>query len=283
MKWFNEIRRIWIGDFPGDHLVLLIGSLQSYLLTMRVLQILLVYAAILFSFNTCAKDSEAFIVYTESWAPYNYEFERQVVGISTDTVREMFEAAKLDYEILLVPWARGYQAAQKQSNAFLYMTKRTPEREVLFNWVGPLEDARLSLYRLATRNDLSIKDIAELKNFRVGVERDGSSHEKLKQMGYEVEKNMFPVASFSQLLGMLFKQRIDFVISEDTSLLFQMKLTGYRNKDVVRELEFASNGEFYLAVNKSIDAKILATLQSHLDEIKKNGRWQEIRGRYLDN
>jgi len=243
--------------------------------------LILTIACLTFFANSTHAETPTFVIYAESWAPYNYLFEEEVIGISTDIVREMFTLAELNHEIVLVPWARGYQLAKTQENAFIFMTKRTLERESQFQWIGPLQEINLSLYRLSSRDDLQISRLGQLNQYVVGVERGGSSHLKLIKLGLEDQNQIYPVNKFSQLLGMLFKQRIDFVISSDTSLQFQMNMTGYRKQEVSYALDFSSAGTFYLAANNSVDIEVVEALQFWLDSLKQQGKLIDIQQRYL--
>ena len=48
--------------------------------------------------------------------------------------------------MLSVPWARGYRMATTQPDVGLFVTVRTPERETLFRWVGPIISTSTTLY-----------------------------------------------------------------------------------------------------------------------------------------
>ena len=76
--------------------------------------------------------------YTEEYPPLNYSRDGRPVGLAVDLVRELFERTGDHGRISVVPWARGYQAAQLEPNTALFVTMRTAERERLFKWVGPV-------------------------------------------------------------------------------------------------------------------------------------------------
>ncbi|POZ63844.1 hypothetical protein [Chromobacterium alticapitis] len=74
---------------------------------------------------------------TDNDAPFNLpDAHGGVTGISSEMV--MFRRAGIDYRIEMQPWARAYNLAQIDPRACLFSTTRTPGREKLFVWIGPL-------------------------------------------------------------------------------------------------------------------------------------------------
>ena len=53
-------------------------------------------------------------------------------------MKELLKREKIEFTLEVFPWARGYKMALNEPNTALYSTTRTPERETLFKWVGPL-------------------------------------------------------------------------------------------------------------------------------------------------
>ena len=82
-----------------------------------------------------------FRIMTEHWVPYQFKENDTIRGISVDLLVDLLDrvgSRQGRADIEMVPWARGYRYAQKIKNAILFLTSRTPEREHLFKWVGPV-------------------------------------------------------------------------------------------------------------------------------------------------
>ena len=75
--------------------------------------------------------------------------------------------------MLSVPWARGYKMATTQPDVGLFVAVRTPEREQLFHWVGPIVSTSASLY--ARSGEASpVTSLEEARQLgRIAVPRDG--------------------------------------------------------------------------------------------------------------
>ena len=87
------------------------------------------------------------VIYTETYPPFNHLSEAgEVVGLSTEKVRQVMDASGLKYSIKLVPWARAVLYAQTKDNALIYSIARTPDREAEFDWLAPLARSHFYLY-----------------------------------------------------------------------------------------------------------------------------------------
>lgn len=99
----------------------------------------------LFVFSVWA---DVFKVYTEQNPPYNYIDEGKVSGISTTLVETLFSQCGhqvSENTIQLLPWARAYHEVLNEKNTMLYSMARSPEREALFQWVGPIGKMTLAI------------------------------------------------------------------------------------------------------------------------------------------
>ena len=84
---------------------------------------------------------------TEDYPPFNMQGEGgKIVGLSTEVVEELFKRAGVEYKLTLMPWKRAYEDTLGTPNTALYSTTRTPEREALFKWVGPLVNNQLGVF-----------------------------------------------------------------------------------------------------------------------------------------
>lgn len=249
-------------------------------LTIKHVTVMLLCALV---FRLSAEEIRKYNVYTESWAPFSYEFEKETIGIATDLVKDLLDRSGIEYQLTLVPWARGFNKVQTSPGTMLFLTKLTPDREHLFQWVGPIAEINLYLYQLKENPIIEIDDLRDLRRYRVGVERGGSSEKVLNQLGLDERGTLYPVNSFSQLIAMIFKDRIDFVISDEISLQFQTKMTGYPFKELMQNRIFSEQGQYYLALNIQTPQSVVSALQYHLEIMQQNGDDTKIIQRYIDD
>jgi polar amino acid transport system substrate-binding protein len=107
-------------------------------------------------------------VLTEDSPPFSMrDSDGLVSGLSTDIVQALFKRAGVDYHIRLLPWKQAYNHTRNNANTALYSTTRTPERELLFKWVGPLVTNHWALFAKSD-SSLTIADLNAAKPYRVG-------------------------------------------------------------------------------------------------------------------
>ena len=108
-----------------------------------------------------------------------------VVGRETGKVRELLVRAGVSYQIKLLPWKRAYAQAQNEVDTCIYATTRTPEREKLFSWIGPLNEGQWILYGLASRR-LVAQRLDDVRGMTIGTLLGDARDDYLRQRGFDV-------------------------------------------------------------------------------------------------
>lgn len=123
-------------------------------------------------------------VMTEDYPPFNMQGEGgKIVGLSTEVVEELFKRAGVEYKLTLMPWKRAYEDTLGTPNTALYSTTRTPEREALFKWVGPLVNNNWVFFSSSTAN-ITVSSLDDAKQYSVGGYNGDAAAEYLKAQGF---------------------------------------------------------------------------------------------------
>ncbi len=219
-----------------------------------------------------AANAQNLRVVTENWPPYNFFNENdQIVGSSTKIVRAVLEKAGFSYSIEVHPWARSYSIAQNNSNVLIYTILRTPFREKLFKWVRPIAPANTyHFYRLAARNDLSLKTIEDAMRHRIGVVRNNVIHQTLRQKGFVDGKNIIAVNKQVQVIKMLFAKRLDYIILQEMTATAELSDAGFSISQVHKSIFFI-DAYSYMAYSNGTSDEIVNRTIAAFDELVKNG------------
>lgn len=220
-------------------------------------------------------------VYTESWPPYSFERDGEIRGIAADLVVMLLTRANLPYQLDMQTWARSFHNVRFEPDTMLFLANRTPEREPLFQWVGPIVEAPMSVYRSADGEDLALADLDDLIHYKIAVEHGGSVESKLLKMGLSLEKNLVRTRSYERCLELLLDGHIDFYITEAFSLGYHMKLKSIAADRVVKVMPFEGLGAFYLALHRDTDPQLMKSLQAHWESMLDDGIRQRVIQRYL--
>ncbi|MGQ5521766.1 substrate-binding periplasmic protein [Chitinimonas sp. PSY-7] len=220
-----------------------------------------------------APDPVTFILTTEDSPPYNMVVNENVAGIATDKVRELMKRAGLRYRLDLLPWKRAYEMALAQKVTCVFSTTRTPDRETLFKWIGPLASTEWVLYGKADRK-LHLSTLEDAYPYVIGTYNGDIRDTYLRGKNFKVDtapdENLNPAK--------LMADRIDLWASgryEGGTLLVRQGLT----RKVVPVLTF-NRANLYLACNKQTPDELIHQLQESLNTIIKDGTAAKIDRQY---
>ena len=225
-----------------------------------------------------AQGMREFTYLTEEYFPFNYTDGDEVKGVSTDLLRLIWTHLGLPRQpIKAVPWARAYERIQHQPGTVLFSMARTPEREELFRWVGPIMNVRFALFAKKERN-ITLTDLDQLKGYSIGTLREDISDTILAPYGQL--NTIEPVADMRQNVLKLRKDRLDMVAYEEFSwppliTRFGLEPTDYETVLILRETPV------YYAFHRDTPPEIVDAFQQALDFIKNTAAYHHILSLYM--
>ncbi|SEG41389.1 substrate-binding periplasmic protein [Billgrantia desiderata] len=194
---------------------------------------------------------------TEEYPPYNYRgADGTITGSSTELLRAALSAAELDAEFRLLPWARAYTEAQLRERHCVYSTTRTPEREALFTWVGPLTSSTWAAFTLEDA-EIEASSLEELAELRVGSFREDA-------VGQYAASQGVPIVVASAERENIARLRAGVIDAWVTGEQAARYLAEEANLPLRRLFVF-NEVELYLACHPSVPDYFIARLQAALD------------------
>ena len=195
-------------------------------------------------------------------------------GEATAFVKQLLDNAQLDYELTFEPWKRAYRKAQSNDNVLIYPIARDAAREKQFRWIGQLIPVTYYLFRLTTRDNINVVNLADAKKWKIGVVNEHIHHQFLKDKGFE---NLQAVNSNYQNIQKALLGRIDLFPMSDGGL---MQLCSRDNLDCssfkpILRLDGISNG-LYLAAALDSDQKIIQKLNDSYQNLLANGQHEQV-------
>lgn len=216
-----------------------------------------------------AAEVDDLVLMTEEYPPYNYTEDGKPKGFAVDLLVRILEKAgsKLTREdIRVMPWSNAYNQALQKPNTVVFATSRTPSREDLFKWVGPMSVNRIALIAPKKRG-LEIGSMEAAKRHAIGAIRDDSGENLLIQKGVEKEK-IERLTNPLSMIRMMEAGRIDMAAYGDISMNWVLKSNGFDPDDYEVVLVLDEIPAFY-AFNKETPDAVIQTLQNALDELKQ--------------
>jgi len=220
----------------------------------------------------------ALTLMTEDYPPYNYSDRYgKPAGISVDIVKTIIKKTGDIDNITILPWARSYKYIQERKGQVLFVMTRTPQREKMFKWVGPVATNKWVLFTNSSSN-ISLNSLEEAKNskYTIGTYKDDACEVFLKNKGFS---NLDSQNDDNLNVKKLMKNRINlWIVGEYQGILKAKRIDkGFKLKKVLD----VETTELYIAFSRDISDEIVKRWQKELDLMKKDGRYQKILDMHL--
>lgn len=216
-------------------------------------------------------------VLTEEYPPLSFTRNGEVRGLAVEVVAEIQRRAGSRAPVQVLPWARAYAMALSQPNVALFSTARTPEREKLFQWVGPLFVGKTSLYALRG-SGLKLTSLAEAAAVdAVIVPREDYKEKLLRGAGLT---NLLLANNHEQMVRMLLTGRARLMAANNLTLPALLEGIGAGAQELELVHTFHQS-EAYVAFSLGTPEDTVRSWQVTLDSMKRDGSFARIYTRWL--
>ncbi|MES2160471.1 MAG: ABC transporter substrate-binding protein [Pseudomonadota bacterium] len=220
-----------------------------------------------------AVNAASLTLVTEHAPPASMQGREGVTGRETDKIREMMARTGTAYTVELFPWKRAFVMARQQPGTCVYSTSRTEEREKLFKWIGPTDEAEWVLWGRAD-HEFPLKTLEDARHLRIGTYIGDARDEYLRSRGFHVEPVSNDLANPQKVL----LKRIDLWavgMRRDSPGPSQ-----YDWADKVVPLLVFNRVKVYLACNPSVPDELVAQLNAALAEMRRDGTIARLERKY---
>ena len=197
-------------------------------------------------------------------------------GICAEVVQAMAQWLGVNPQITLLPWARAFERAQKDENTGLFCTARTPEREALFQWVGPLMAVEGVFYaRRGSAQRLASLDEARAAS-SILVVRSFFTHQFLQAQGFS---NLHTVSRPDDMLRMLMNDRAPLMFANKLTVPDMAGQQGVPLEELV-PLRSVLRVDEYLAFSPRTPPQVVARWGAALAALRRDGTLGRILARW---
>lgn len=205
---------------------------------------------------------------TENFPPYNYIKDGRVTGVAVDVLmaaaEEMGEPL-IEGSIHLQPWARGYAQALSGPEVVLFSMTRTPARETLFKWAGPVSNTKIVL--IARKDShIRISDLQDLTKYRIGAIREDIGEQLTVSLGVPLA-SIHRAANADSLTRLLAIGRIDLWAYDELTARWFIQQNGLNNEDF-EAVYLLKEGKMYIAFSKDVHDTLVRKVQTGIDRLK---------------
>ncbi|MCU1718268.1 substrate-binding periplasmic protein [Pseudomonas sp. 5P_3.1_Bac2] len=214
---------------------------------------------------------------TEDYRPLSYMDNGKPTGMAVNVVEQLMKRTGDAAKIEIMPWTRGYYRAQHEANTALFATVRTPRREALFQWVGPITLGETGIY---TRrgSGLQLRSLADVERLgTIAVPKQWYSYEYLSEMGV---RGLYGVPTPQHMVRMFKYGRIAVLVANNMVLEEMLAQQGMRSADVELQFTFIDNNS-YIAFSKGTDTAVVQRWQMALQGLIEDGTLARIHHQWL--
>jgi polar amino acid transport system substrate-binding protein len=225
---------------------------------------------------------------TESLPPLNYEQDGKVTGFSSELLDAIAAEAGIGVQKQVLPWTRAYDRATQPGETILFSLVRTPEREALFRWVGPIGPRRVILYKWADRTEINLRSLEDARAYRIGSTLESAATKQLIRQGF-VPMPASERASAGLELGAtgemnmrkFIAKRFDLLVSLDWAAAHNAKAAGIDPSELQPALVLDETLSYWYGLNLAVDPDVAKKLNNALLKLKADGRYAQLRQKYL--
>ncbi|TMP26816.1 amino acid ABC transporter substrate-binding protein [Pseudoalteromonas rubra] len=220
----------------------------------------LMLVTLLISFHSWAK----FTVVTELSPPNQTWVNDQVAGISTELVKAILDTAELEGDFYMYPWARALSTAKDKPNTLIYSMAKTPQREALFHWIGPVALFNLGFVTNQPPQKVHIESLTDAKQYRLAVQREDVAAQVLQTLGFE----FIETADIQQSYHLLAANKVDLVVDDPryvSAIEQAMNLPDNHFRYVLDIEPLSVRG--YLAVSLATDPELVVRLRTAYQQL----------------
>ena len=208
------------------------------------------------------------------WRPFVYEDKGQLKGPAYEIALKVLKRSQYPFDYQLHPWARVYHDALNEQDFLVACIGRTPKREKLFHWIGPIsKGVEINFFKLS-KNPIKITSLSQAKELKVGAMRGTYNYDFLEMNGFK-DKDIHQSVKSEQLLNMLINQRYDLVISDEKQLQSEAKKLNV-NPDVFEKVFFAFTVTNNMAFSKNTSEYIVKRFKRAYSDLEREGEFEGL-------
>ena len=214
---------------------------------------------------------------TEDYPPLTYRENGKATGYVTDVVREITGRLAIDAPIRLTTWENAYRMATIHPDVVLFSAERTPEREDLFHWVGPVGSNNAILYAKAD-SDLSLDDLDAARDVEtIATTSNWFTEQYLQEAGFtNLESRPEPVDAVRAVM----EGDAELTILTDSTAPNIVEQAGYQMADLQPLLTVLTT-DYYIAISRDTPDQTVRQWREALRALKADGSLDAIRERYF--
>lgn len=217
-------------------------------------------------------------IYTEQYPPLTFRNSfGEITGFGSDIVYEIMKRKHLYVDVKLSSWSNGYDLALNNPNVCLFTMDRTPIRDTLFQWVGPIGTNTTWFYTKAG-SGITISSIEDARNLsKIGTVSSWFSTQYLQELGFT---NLIYNSDPAVLAKKLMYGEIEAFVCTGVTFPDILREIGYQYLEAVPSFSLMSS-DYYISFSKTTPTALVNEWKTTFESLKLDGTYQAIYQKWL--
>lgn len=203
----------------------------------------------------------------------------KVGGLTTAVVAAMLQQAGLSASYEVYPWARAFRIAATTPDVLIYNMARTPEREAQFEWIGIVTRYKFGFLKLSRRDDIQVSQLADIKHYVVGAQREDFSAEWLRDAAKQPAQKLELQPDVLETWRLLVNGKLDLMI-DDPQAIDDMLVKHQLQRSDVEFVLFPQELEqqTWIALKKGSSPELVQRLRRAYQQVQGGIAYQQAMG-----
>jgi polar amino acid transport system substrate-binding protein len=153
---------------------------------------------------------------------------------------------------------------------------RTPDREALFDWIGPVSRVEYQVFRLRAGSAATMRSLGQLGRQSIGVLNKDAGDRYLQTV--IDPRQIQPVPEYHSLIQMFLAGRFDYLAVVPQGLYEELARLRLPQETVesLFALDYTADPYSYVVVAKGSSPTLVSSLSKALASMKKDGTWERL-------
>lgn len=196
-------------------------------------------------------------------------------AFNVELVRTLKRMLDLDTPIREVVYAEGMQRLGGNGEVAFFNIYRTPQREHLYKWVGPLQREVDYLYGLDGTRDM--KSLRDARDASICVVSGSMHHVVLASQGFA---NLRTEETYAACFALLHAGEVSLAVSSDETVAQKLHEAGIPASAAYCVPEPVVQSAGYIAFSRNVDDAVVRQWQEAFNSLVGSGLYQELYDRY---
>ncbi|WP_395005685.1 substrate-binding periplasmic protein [Undibacterium sp.] len=197
-------------------------------------------------------------VSTDEAFPYSFRKNQEMDGMVFEVAKTLADRIGYQLKVEVLPWTRALLTARDQPSTLIFSVVKTPSREPHYYWIGPVATSEVWLFKLASRSDITVQNVEDLKKYIVGDIASDATLPLFEKLGIKVDTAPSKKSNCLKLkMG-----RVDLIPFDPDGIEDFLSACDIPASNIEKTIYFPRDTALYMAIGKKTPPELIKQLNA---------------------